>query len=749
MDIIRAQRESLIIVDDSKLNLEISKQVLKDDYNVYTAESGVRLFELLDSVVPFLILLDIAMPEMDGYEVNRMLKMNEKTAKIPVIFLTAATDNKSEAMALKDGVVDYITKPIAPDILKMRVAIQLLIKNQHEELTQSIKSAELANSEKSAFIATMSHEMRTPLNAIIGFSELSLEENNLSEKVRSNFVNIRRAGTTLLNIISDILDISKIGTGKLELVPVEYDTADLINDSLIQSILHKGDKNVKFNFKIASDFPTKLYGDELRVRQVFNNLLSNAFKYTMQGSVSLSLECEYSGDNVIIFAKIEDTGLGIKEEDLEHIFDEYVQADMRANRTIVGTGLGLPISKKLATLMGGDVNIESEYGKGCIFTAKIIQEFVTAEPIAPEVVDDIKNFRYTEKSQNDFQNQLQLSLPYARILVVDDVDTNLAVAKGLLNRYSIKADCVLSGPEAIEHMKNSEIRYDAIFMDHMMPGMDGIEATALIREIDSDYARKIPIIAFTANAIVGNEEMFLNEGFQAYISKPIDLSRLDAIIRKWVRNADKEAEMHSAHKIVPIEQEQESNEISIKGFKISGVDIEEGLKHFAGDEKIYMSVLRTFAQNVPEILKNVEQKITDMEEYTINVHGIKGSCYGICAFKSAALADALEAASKINDRKFVKKHNPAFIEHVKKLLEDIKKVLDRIDESIERGEKNNPDKELLKELKEACQHHDMNAVDEIVNELCKYEYVNDGYLIKWIKEMSDRMNYDEIAAILE
>ena len=731
-------REIIFIVDDNWVNLKFATQILYNEYAVHTALSGEELFDMLGDVTPSLILLDIVMPGEDGYAIIKKLKSDSKNAHIPVIFMTGADDDESEVRGLRAGAVDYITKPLTPDILKMRVDLHILLHRQKRELQEAVINAEVASNAKSAFIAVMSHEMRTPLNAIIGFSELSLEIEGLGEELYSNLANISSAGTTLLSIISDILDISKIETGKFELIPIEYDTAALISSTMNQSIMHRGDKPIALILEISDDFPKKLYGDELRVKQMLNNLLSNALKYTTEGEVKLSASCEIgAGRDCWLSIAITDTGVGIREKDMASVFDDYVQADMTAHRKIVGTGLGLSVTRRLARMMNGDIDLESEYGKGSTFTARFKQRLVSDEKICAEDVKNLKIFRYSEQKRRISDNLPKLSLPDTHVLVVDDVPVNLAIAVGLLKRYSIKTDCLASGPEAIEAIMNADIKYDIIFMDHMMPGMDGIEAVQKIREIDSDYAKNIPIIAFTANAIVGNEEMFLENGFQAFISKPIEMPSLDAIIREWVWKDGNQ----------PDDTLFVSSSNTSKPFPsvIKGIDLNKGLKRFDGDTETYLDVLRKFSQNVPSMTDKVV-KVTEsgLKDYTIIVHGIKGSCFGICADETAVLAEALEAAAKKGDYDFVTENNAAFLVSVRGLLENINLALGEMagdkQEILEK-----PDEGLLERLLDSCLRHDMNDIDNIVAKLDTYTYESGGELVQWLREMADEMNYNEIA----
>jgi len=404
---------------------------------------------------------------------------------------------------------------------------------QRKAIEDELRAASRA---KSAFLANMSHELRTPLNVVIGLTDLVLEENQLTGHIKDNLVKISNAGNTLLSIVNDILDFSKIESGKIEITPVEYHISSLLNDVITLVSTRLGEKPINFSLNISDDLPAKLYGDDLRVKQIFNNLLSNAIKYTHSGTIELSVSCKREGADVLMKVSVSDTGIGIIEENIKKLFSDYNQVDTRANRNIEGTGLGLAITKRLAELMGGGISVTSEYGKGSVFTVHIRQGFISDTPIGPVVAESLRKFRYADNKRAVTKKLVRQDLNYAKILVVDDMQTNLDVAAGLLRKYKMQVDCLLSGKDALERIRSGSPAYNAVFMDHMMPGMDGIEAADAIRSLDSEYARKIPIIALTANAIQGTENMFLEHGFQAFISKPIDIMELDSVINKWVRN---------------------------------------------------------------------------------------------------------------------------------------------------------------------------------------------------------------------
>jgi PAS domain S-box-containing protein len=397
-----------------------------------------------------------------------------------------------------------------------------------------------ASETKSRFVANMSHEMRTPMNVIIGLTGLLLEETDVSGRIRETLKKINTAGDTLMGLINDVLDISKIEAGKLELIPVQYDVPSLLNDIITLNMIRIEDKPITFKLDIDEGLPCTLFGDDLRIKQILNNLLSNAFKYTKKGTVTLNVSSRHEDNDVWLSFSVIDTGIGIQEENLTKLFTDYNQVDTRANREIEGTGLGLSITKKFVELMDGEITVESEYGKGSAFRMRIRQGFITDTPIGKETVENLRSFRYMDKKKDAHERLVRPDLGYARVLVVDDFPTNLDVAAGMLRKYKMQVDCVTRGQDAIERISVGEPVYDAIFMDHMMPELDGVQTTIVIRMLYSEYAKNIPIIALTANAVAGSEEMFLKNGFNAFLAKPFNVISLDAVIQRWIRNKARE-----------------------------------------------------------------------------------------------------------------------------------------------------------------------------------------------------------------
>ena len=636
------------------------------------------------------------------------------------------------------------------------------IRDSSIKLETALNDATRANEAKSSFLANMSHEMRTPLNAVIGLTDLTLGREKLDKEVLLNLEKINNAGMTLLSTVNDILDISKIEAGKFELIPVVYDLPSLINDTIIQSLTYKEDKPIEFILDIDQALPVQLNGDELRIKQIFNNLLSNAFKYTEAGMVELGLSCRREGDIVWMSARIRDTGVGIRAEDMERIFDDYAQMSTRNTRRIMGTGLGLSITKSMIELMNGTISVESEFGKGSVFSLKYPQQAVSEAVIGPEMADTLKSFRYYELRRRHNSALTRISLPYARVLIVDDVITNLDVAKGLMKPYDMQIDCVTSGRQAVDAVHDEKVRYNAIFMDHMMPDMDGIEAARYIREIDTDYARTVPLIALTANAIVGNEEMFLDNGFQAFISKPIELSALDAVIRQWVRDKEQEQVLEAAAGSAMegqsdqdesqdmLERRMLSNRRSgidrrkIK-MKFIGVDIDKGIERFDGDSDAYFQVLRSFAVHTRPLLDSMKNVAEDkLADYAVTVHGIKGSSGGIFAGMISEAAENLEKAALAKDFAYVATHNDTFLNAAWKLIFDLEDLLARHNAGVSRPVRDKPDDGVLRKLRDACKSYDMDGVDEAIAEIIRFDYEADGGLSSWLVENVEQMNFGSI-----
>ncbi|MDR3354808.1 MAG: response regulator, partial [Synergistaceae bacterium] len=566
---------------------------------------------------------------------------------------------------------------------------------------------------------------------------------------------------TLLNIINDILDISKIESGRFELIPIDYEVASIISDTVSMNMVRVGSKPIDFKLNIDENLPNRLFGDELRLKQILSNLLSNAIKYTPQGVVELGFSCVREGDEIWLDCYVKDSGIGISEENIKKLFSDYQQVDMLSHRTIEGTGLGLSICKRLVLMMGGSINVESEYGRGSKFSVRVRQRVTDPRPIGKECADSLQGFRFMERGSRKVKNIDFVPMPYGKVLVVDDVSMNLDVAKGMMTAYEgLVVHCVTSGMDAINLIRAEEIHYDAIFMDHMMPGLDGIETVKIIRgEIGSEYAKTIPIIALTANAIVGNDKLFLENGFQAFLTKPIDVVKLDAVLRQFVRDKQSPETIREAEEGARAPGVKNDYDTILRNLlektHISGIDIVAGMKRFNDSASVYIGVIRSFMQNMPKLLETL-RAVTEftLPEYAVRVHGAKGSCYGICANKVGQMAEALEIAAKDGDFARVMAGNETFIGNVETLLlqlEDLARSADEIEK--EAGSAKStflaPDRSLLEKMLEASRDYDIDTMQSVMDELDQYSYESEGELILWIKEQLLNFGYDPISEKLE
>jgi signal transduction histidine kinase/CheY-like chemotaxis protein len=444
-------------------------------------------------------------------------------------FLTAA------AVFLFAGILAalLVSKELAKPLLK--------VKEQNVRLGEINKTVKNISEVRAKSHANMRHEMRTPLNSVVRLSEYMLENEGIQEWARDSLEKIHNAGMALLGIANNLFNFSDQKNISFELMPVEYDVTSLINDIVALNAMRIGDKPINFNVQIDETLPKKLFGDDLRVELICNNLLANSLKFTKKGAIYFSLSCEKEGIYEWLTIRVSDTGMGFKREEFKELLSNASSGSLKPRGYIKGAGDCYAMTETIAMIMGGAITAESEYGKGSSFTVRVPQGFVTDTPIGAEFVKNLKKFQYCAGKASDNAKLERVKLPGVRVLVVDDVDVNLDMAEALLRPYVMQVDCVSNGWEAVRLIREGKVEYDAIFMDQMMPDIGGIEATRIIREdIGTRYAENIPIIALTANAFNGMEKMFLERGFQALLAKPIDAVKLDEIIRQWIGEGEAE-----------------------------------------------------------------------------------------------------------------------------------------------------------------------------------------------------------------
>ena len=515
-------------------------------------------------------------------------------------------------------------------LLALASAYLFLMRTKAEEsdaLRAAKRAADEANNAKSIFLANMSHEIRTPINAIIGMNEMILRESQ-NPDIIGYAQNSAAASEALLSLINDILDFSKIEFGKLELLEENYKLSDVIK-SLVTMIKPRAEKkNLSFHVKVNPATENLLFGDSVRIRQIALNLLSNAVKYTRVGDVELNVDSKAtSTDSINLIFTVKDTGIGIKDEDILKIFDDFERFDAQKNKNIEGTGLGLAITKRLINLMNGKIEVQSVYGEGSTFTVTIPQKIVGKELIG----------KFTdEPSHAQEKYKPSFIAPDVEILVVDDNEMNLMVAVNLLKATQIKVDTALSGMICLKKLEKRH--YDLIFMDQMMPSLDGIQTLKMALAMENNLSKDAPIIALTANAISGARERLIGEGFTDYLSKPIDIKLMEQTLMKYL----------PAEKVLPPPDSTSETEQTLEA---TGdlINVEMGLEYSAGMADMYKEILLTFNRLKADKQKKIQEAFDaqDWKNYTIYVHALKSTALSIGGEKTSAAAKELEMAGKI------------------------------------------------------------------------------------------------------
>jgi signal transduction histidine kinase/CheY-like chemotaxis protein len=596
--------------------------------------------------------------------------------------------------------------------------MQGTLERQNRQLVLLNRQATAASKAKSDFLARTSHEIRTPMNAIIGLSELALREYG-KPKALEYIAGIKSAGTSLLAIINDILDFSRIESDKLPIHPAPYATASLLNDTLTIIRVRMSETPLELITDISPGIPGNLIGDAGRVRQILLNLLSNAVKYTKTGFIKFSASGEPLGENSIrLTFVVEDSGIGIKPEDLSRLFGEFTRLDETRNISIEGTGLGLVIAGSLCRAMGGGITARSEYGKGSVFTATLVQAVSGWKPMGE--LSDISAARTRAQC-------VTFSAPGAEVLIVDDFPSNLLVAEGLLTPYRMRVSTCLNGREAVELVRSRA--FDLVLMDHMMPEMDGVEATQAIRGMSGERCRTLPIIALTANAVTGMREFFLKNGFNDFLSKPIETAKLDAALKKWIPEA-KRLEAPDG-----ISSSAEAPELILP--EIAGVDVAAGLARIGGDQRRYLNLLELFRRDAeaasallekePPAPDHWSERFMDaagfapddapLRSFITVVHALKSALANIGATALSQSAALLEKAGREADLPMIRDKLPPFRKELTALMKRIREST----ASARAGDSETgvePDiGEALVHLREALEAKDVDAIDDALARL--------------------------------
>ena len=563
-------------------------------------------------------------------------------------------------------------------------------REDREKLLLMSERALAASEAKSSFLSSMSHEIRTPINTVLGMNEMILRETE-DTKILEYSTNINNAGRTLLSLINSILDFSKIEEGKMEIIPVEYDTASVIN-SLVASVSERAKgKGLKFYADIDENLPCRMVGDDVRISQIIMNILTNAAKYTREGFIRLTVKEESRSEKWIdLYVSVEDSGIGIKEEDLPKLFESFGRLDEVKNRSIEGTGLGMAIVSNLLKMMNSTIQVRSEYGKGSLFFFVIRQEIADAAPLG----DHTKRQEIIRKQKNNES----FTAPEARVLVVDDNEMNLNVAKNLLGLFEISPELSESGPDAIELVKKNF--YHILLLDHMMPKMDGKETLKKMKE-EHCLDRGTKVIALTANAIEGAREDYLSAGFDDYLSKPVELDQLEDILRKWLpdsvikkklQNRENPAGDEEMFEFYPEEEygtegmdgpeemsreEPENGTVLLMKLEMLGLDTKAALAYCGGDASFYKELLEGFAAGYEKKKKELDGHFANeaWNEFGIKIHALKSMAKTLGAMELSGMALELEEAANALDTDRLRSGYPAAAAKYRELAESIRTIL--------------------------------------------------------------------------
>ncbi len=611
------------------------------------------------------------------------------------------------------------------------------------EMALRSEKAVAASEAKSSFLSNMSHEIRTPINAIIGMNEMILRETEDHEIV-SYAENIKKASGTLLGIINDILDFSKIEAGKIEILPVNYESAVLISDLVNMVKTRSEEKGLMLVLDFDRNLPRMLNGDEVRIKQVITNILSNAVKYTEKGSITFHIsfqKAEFDPGHIFLDVSVKDTGIGIKQEDLEKLFVQFERIEEKRNRHVEGTGLGMTITKNLLGLMGSSLRVKSTYGEGSEFYFTLKQKVIDWEPMGYVGPAYVSHTHLSKKYREKFM------APDALALIIDDNPMNLAVFKSLIKQTLVSVDTANDGYEGMQCSRN--IKYDIIFLDHMMPGLDGIETLKEMRADPNDKNRETPVISLTANAITGAREQYIEAGFDDYLTKPIDPDKLEEMLIRYLPEDKVQISASTA-------AEEQSKEAVHSGLqKLAGqnlVDVNTGIKN-SGSVEAYLPILRIFNDSIEERAAELNSlyEQENWKDYTIKVHALKSSGRTIGAMALGIRAQKMEDAGKAENVGYIKAHHEKLIEEYLEIGELLKGVLTQPETND--SQKPMADEKLMlsvfEELEAAAELMDYGRLESVFTEMDEYRIPpsDEAWYVR-IKEAGQQFDYQGLLDLL-
>lgn len=661
------------------------------------------------------------MPTSDAL-VMELLEISAYTANVLFAYFYPASIDPAVANPINSFVPIFIVAITLGVLLLLHT---YAYRNQQTRLDSAIAEANSANEAKSSFLNNMSHEIRTPMNSILGMNEMILREEDRPE-IREYALVIQRSGRALLGIINDVLDFSKLQDKKMEIIPVRYDLSSLVNDLVNMAAEQAKKKSLTFTVNVDKDIPRILDGDEYHIRQVMMNILNNAIKYTERGGVTVTVGYEAIDTyNILLKCAVTDTGIGIKSENIEDIFQPFEHVEAARKFSADGSGLGLPIVQKLLQLMGSELRVESVFHKGSTFSFDVRQTVIKWEPIG----DYERAFSQAAAQHGKVFTQ-SFQAPDARVLVVDDADVNLLVFVNLLKKTKIKIDTASSGLEMLQMVRMNH--YNMIFLDHRMPGMDGIEAFHNMKKMTDGLNFNTPVVALTANAVLGARQLYIDEGFSDYISKPVDTVRLEQVLLEYLppdlivrgddMTADEPAKVSAGDDMPPAGNNEPEDE-SAKYKNIRGIDYNAAITN-CGSEDTFIQALEIFYTSLDKKAGEIEgfEREKDIKNYTIKVHALKSAARLVGALKLSDDAKYLEACGDKNDVAEIESKTPALLSLYRSYKPELAKVFGSNDEPDMSLPEISPDDlhEMYSLIKEFAADFDLDNIDRMMEEAKNY-----------------------------